>query len=260
MGSPRQGIQSLFDDAVEAELPPDEAAVWEEFPWRWVAIVIVISLLLVAGGVALGRGGRGVAQSPQIELLGAKVGRLRPGAAVVLGGVRIGSVSDVQLDGVEPVAVLQLDESVARQLTTKTRWFVRPLSAAGSNVGVEVVVDERGGDPLPRRVWVSDEAMHQRIGEALTNGLIKPGLGDAMTGGRMLVAMAIAIATIVGLAWRSLRIIRGIVAIVLIAAVVAVAVYLFVGPDRLSAQWHQWIEWAQWIERSLRELWGRFVG
>jgi hypothetical protein len=257
VGSPRQGIQSLFDDGIEGELPPDEAAVWEEFPWRWVAIVILISLLLVAGGVALGRGGRGVARSPQVELLGAKVGRLRPGAAVVLGGVRIGSVSDVQLDGVEPVAVLQLDESVARQLTSETRWFVRPLSAAGSNVGVEIVVDDRGGDPLPRRVWVSDEPMQQRIGEALTNGLIKPGLGDAVAGGRMLVAMAIAIATVVGLAWRSLRIIRGIVAIVLVAASVAVAVYLFVGPDRLSAQWGQWVEW---IEGSLRELWGRFVG
>jgi hypothetical protein len=99
--------------------------------------------------------------------------------------------------------------------------------------------------------------MQQRIGEALTNGLIKPGLGDAVAGGRMLVAMAIAIATVVGLAWRSLRIIRGIVAIVLVAASVAVAVYLFVGPDRLSAQWGQWVEW---IEGSLRELWGRFVG
>ncbi|MBX7168088.1 MAG: hypothetical protein K1X74_17260 [Pirellulales bacterium] len=123
------------------EIDPGEPSLarptWS--PWQWAGLLLV-GLAVLWGVLQLGRATLAGRRELTVMVSGPQVGRLQPGAAVVLGTANVGWVEQVGLDDGRPVAELKLDPLAASVVRGECQYVVRSLNRfLPGNYGVEIV-------------------------------------------------------------------------------------------------------------------------
>jgi hypothetical protein len=232
-------IHSLFDDDPTVPDPPNES-LGGELPSVKIALLIG-ALLLGAAIVWSVHSTSGIAAEQEIQLVGARAGQLQPGAPVVVGGVRIGSVFDLTYEDRQAVATLRVDPNVAAQLTSDTRFYVKSLSSSGqSNIGVEAVVGNRFGEALPLRIEITEEPtlrdwVRDQLPSSWSDGETTERLNEPASWNWLIIAVSITV--IVMLAAVSVRLLRSLLPVAIFAAVVVAIVYLLMQQGLLPSDW-----------------------
>ena len=135
------------------QTPPVDARPGRGREWRVGALVVAAGLVLLA--VLVATGPLRVAQGRRLAIDYGFAGPIKPGAAVRVSGVTVGSVVDVEfLGGVDPVAGpddmvrvhCRIDEKALPVLTTTAQFYVTTLGVLGEHY-VDVV-PRPGGRPL----------------------------------------------------------------------------------------------------------------
>lgn len=258
MSFPKDDLQGLFGDGLfegPLEADPDQLPVESAvaIPWRPLVMAILVSGL-IAVSIGWKRVGSEIVADGGIELVGPKVGRLQVGAAVVAGGVKIGRVVAIDDHASEPIARLEFDPSIADRLTADARWYVKPLGAGGSDIGVEVIGSDAGG-PLPKRVRSGDEPYRHEVVDQFLEGVATGrdirGVG---LGVLRIIPAIIAIAGVVTLIMRSFRFVWGAIGWVVVGLAVVVMAGTLLRSGRLGGEWKgRWLEVGHEIVRGLTE-------
>jgi phospholipid/cholesterol/gamma-HCH transport system substrate-binding protein len=131
-----------------------KALTWTELR---VGVVVIASLVILAATVLyIGGGGTPWSRKYTVRALMSDVNGLKPGAPVRLGGVEVGTVSDVELaagnEGMVEVA-MKLDRRVQGRITTTSRAALGSLGLLGEKA-VDVTAGA-GGAPLEDGAYLS---------------------------------------------------------------------------------------------------------
>ncbi len=120
------------------------ALTWTELR---VGLVVILSLVILAGTVLYIGSGGGVlfGRKYEVRVLMEDVGGLKPGAPVRVGGVEVGTVSQVAFAGQGDMVevALKLDRDVQRRVTTESRAVLGALGLLGEKA-VDIVASTRG--------------------------------------------------------------------------------------------------------------------
>lgn len=179
-----------------------------------------------------------------IALRGSDVAQLAPDAAVVMDGIRVGSVDKVRLENGQAVADLLIDKEVAEQIPARSRFKVETLNEVmPGNVGVKISSSQSPAAvarPMDAEPALGGRSLSQ-VREALADESVLP--ASTPTGMYLLIGAAILVGSVaLGITWKVAR--SAWMGYLLSAVAIGAIIYLFWNGTLKLDDVQNWVDWA----------------